>query len=232
MVLINTVIEAQKVNKIYTKRNESVHAVNNADIKLDVGKFYSIMGHSGSGKTSLLQILGLLDNMTSGNLYINHLDVSKMTERDKAKIRMEVVGFVFQSCFLNPKLKAFENVMLPMYVNKSIKSNEMKIKSMELLDLLGLKERASHFPKELSGGEQQRVAIARALANNPSFIFADEPTGNLDTENELIVFDFLKKLSQRGKCVLVVSHDEIVKEYSDELYLMDKGSLVKQLRCK
>lgn len=220
-----TIIEARAINKTYIKKSSSVHAAKNVNLQLNPGKFYSIMGHSGSGKTSLLQILGLLDEMTSGELYIDGKSTAGIHDKEKARIRNTMIGFVFQSCFLNPKLKAIENVMLPLYVNPSVKTAEMKERAMNLLSQLGIEDRAGHYPKELSGGEQQRVAIARALVNDPHCVFADEPTGNLDRENEAVVFDYLKKLSAQGKCVLVVSHNEIVKEYTDELFIMENGVL-------
>lgn len=218
-----------RTNNLGKKYSDKVEAVKDVNLELEKGKFYAIMGHSGSGKTTLLQLLGLLDKMTSGELYIDDNNVAKLNEKQKSKIRMEKIGFVFQAFYLNPKLKAYENVMLPMYINNKISDSDIKLRAMELLKQLGLSERAKHFPKELSGGEQQRVAMARALANDPDCIFADEPTGNLDIENETIVFDNLKKLSQAGKCVLVVSHNEIVKKYADEIFYMDKGILSKEI---
>ena len=218
-----------RTNKLTKKYNEKIEAVKEVTLELEKGKFYAIMGHSGSGKTTLLQLLGLLDKMTSGELYIDDKNVASLNENQKSRIRMEKIGFVFQAFYLNAKLKAYENVMLPMYINKKFSDSDMKPRAMELLNQLGLSERAKHYPKELSGGEQQRVAMARALANDPDCIFADEPTGNLDVENETIVFDNLKKLSIEGKCVLVVSHNEIVKKYADEIFNMDNGILSKEI---
>lgn len=218
----NKIIKADRLTKIY---NQKIEAVKNVSLELEKGKFYAIMGHSGSGKTTLLQLLGLLDKMTIGQLYIDNEDVSNLTENQKAEIRMNKIGFVFQSFYLNPKLKAYENVMLPMYINEKYKNSDLKLIAMELLDKLGMSDRVEHYPRELSGGEQQRVAIARALANDPGCILADEPTGNLDLENEIIVFNYLKKLSNENRCVLVVSHNEIVKKYADKLFYMDKGIL-------
>lgn len=221
----NIVIRAEKVTKIY---GEKIIAVNEADLLLERQHFYAVMGHSGSGKTTLLQVLGLLNDMTSGQIFIDNKNVSNFKDNQKANVRMNFIGFVFQSFFLDPRLKAYENVMLPMYINKIYRKAEMKSRAVELLSNLGLEERINHYPGELSGGEQQRVAIARSLANDPVCIFADEPTGNLDTENELLVFDFLKKLSNHGKCVLVVSHNKIVNNYADELFLMENGVLSKE----
>lgn len=217
----DTVIEARDLVKTFRK---TFHAVDGVSLALERGKFYAVMGHSGSGKTTLLQILGLLEDASSGSILINGADASHLKEKEKAQIRRDTIGFVFQAYYLNPKLKAYENVMLPMYINPQI-GKEAKERAKELLAGLGLEDRTNHYPKQMSGGEQQRVAIARALANDPDCIFADEPTGNLDEENERLVFDTLKELAKAGKCVLVVSHNEVVREYADCLLLMEKGKL-------
>ena len=206
-------------------KDEKIIAMDNVNLQFDTGKMYVIMGHSGSGKSTMIQILGLLDNLTSGELYINGQEVSKYSENEKADLRMKEIGFVFQSFYLNPKLTAIENVMLPMYINKNIDKKERKEKAMELLRKFGLENRINHYPKELSGGEQQRIAIARALANNPTFILADEPTGNLDVKNEKIVYETLKSLASSGKAVIVVSHNENIKEYADKILYMESGEL-------
>ena len=213
--------------KKYNIKNNEIIVFKNLNIQFDEkdGKFYAIMGHSGSGKSTLIQILGLLDELTNGKYILNKIDTNKLTEDEKSFIRMKKIGFVFQSFHLNNKLKAYENVMLPMMINKNIKSNERKKKAIFLLKQLNLENRINHFPNELSGGEQQRVAIARALANDPDIILADEPTGNLDVQNEREVFKILKQLAKSGKCVIVVSHNDIIKQYADEIFLMDNGIL-------
>ena len=211
--------------KEFSLKDEKIIAMDNVNLQFDTGKMYVIMGHSGSGKSTMIQILGLLDNLTSGELYINGQEVSKYSENEKADLRMKEIGFVFQSFYLNPKLTAIENVMLPMYINKNIDKKERKEKAMELLKKFGLENRINHYPKELSGGEQQRIAIARALANNPTFILADEPTGNLDVKNEKIVYETLKSLASSGKAVIVVSHNENIKEYADKILYMESGEL-------
>ncbi len=211
--------------KEFSLRNEKITAMDNVNLEIKTGKLYVIMGHSGSGKSTLIQILGLLDNLTSGNLYINGQDVSNISEDEKADIRQKEIGFVFQSFYLNPKLTAIENVMLPMYINKDIESSNRRRKALKLLTNFGLENRINHYPKELSGGEQQRIAIARALANDPSFILADEPTGNLDVKNEEIVYNTLRELANSGKAVVVVSHNESIKKYADKVLYMDLGKL-------
>ena len=211
--------------KEFSLRNEKITAMDNVNLEIKTGKLYVIMGHSGSGKSTLIQILGLLDDLSSGNLYFNGQDVSNISEDEEADIRQKEIGFVFQSFYLNPKLTAIENVMLPMYINKDIESSNRRRKALKLLTNFGLENRINHYPKELSGGEQQRIAIARALANDPSFILADEPTGNLDVKNEEIVYNTLRELANSGKAVVVVSHNESIKKYADKVLYMDLGKL-------
>lgn len=211
--------------KEFSLKDEKIIALNDVSVEFKTGKLYVIMGHSGSGKSTLIQILGLLDDLSSGNLYFNGQDVSNISEDEKADIRKKEIGFVFQSFYLNPKLTAIENVMLPMYINKKIERNNRRRRALKLLTNFGLENRVNHYPKELSGGEQQRIAIARALANDPSFILADEPTGNLDVENEKIVYETLRNLADSGKSVIVVSHNENIKDYADKILYMNLGKL-------
>lgn len=219
---MDEIIKCLNINKNYPN---NVIAVNNVTFEFKNSTFYSIMGPSGSGKTTLLQILGLLNDYTSGNLIINNIDTKELSLSQKADIRRDKMGFVFQSYFLNKSMKAYENVMIPMLIKSSIKNK--KERAINLLRQFGLEDRLHHYPDELSGGEQQRVAIARALANDPLCILADEPTGNLDKENELIVLEYLKKCSvDYGKCVVVVSHNEIIRKYSDITINMDNGKFI------
>ena len=216
-------IELKEISKIY---NNSVVAVDNVSLTVNQGEFIAVMGQSGSGKSTLLQIAGLLDTCTSGQVIINGNDVSTLDKNAIADVRMENLGFVFQAFHLNAHLKLYENVMVPMLINDKFTSmNDMKEQAMQLIDSVGLTNRKEHYPFELSGGEQQRVAIARALANDPDFILADEPTGNLDSKNELMVFEELKKLCYLGKGVLVVSHNGAVIDFADKIYTMKDGVL-------
>lgn len=216
-------IVAKDLVKIY---NQKVTALKEVSITINQGEFIVVMGHSGSGKSTLLQMIGLLDLPTSGRIFINSRDVSKLPKNAVADVRQKSLGFVFQAFHLNPQLKAYENVMLPMLINPEYKNKaEMEKKAKELIDVVGLSERAEHYPRQLSGGEQQRVAVARALANDPDFILADEPTGNLDSENEVVIFTLLKELAQQGKGIMVVSHNESVLEYADRVYYMKDGVL-------
>ena len=218
-------LEIKNLYKIYETKQEKIVAIDNANYKFEMGKLYAIMGHSGSGKTTLLNILGTLDKQTSGKYLINDTEISNFSEEQLSYIRMKKIGFIFQNYQLDHNLKAFENVMLPMYINNEIKRNERKIKSLKLLDFVGLKDRYNHYPKELSGGEQQRVAIARSLANEPNIIIADEPTGNLDEKNEKLIFEILNKLKNDGKCVIIVTHDKSILKYADNILYMSKGKL-------
>lgn len=216
-------IELKNVSKIY---KNGVKALDNVSLTVKQGEFIAVMGQSGSGKSTLLQIAGLLDNCTSGQVIINGNDVSSLNKNLLADVRMKSLGFVFQSFHLNSHLRAYENIMVPMLINPEYKTkSEMKEKALHLAETVGLSNRVDHYPGELSGGEQQRVAIARALANNPDFILADEPTGNLDSKNEIAIFDELKRLSTSGKGVLVVSHNYAVKDYADKILIMKDGVL-------
>lgn len=216
-------IELINVSKIY---NNKVTALDNVSLKLSEGEFIAVMGQSGSGKSTLLQIAGLLDSCTSGEVIINGENVSKLDKNKLADVRMKSLGFVFQAFHLNSHLKVYENIMVPMLINNEFKNKaEMKQRAEELVAKVGLSHRIDHYPSELSGGEQQRVAIARALANNPDFILADEPTGNLDNKNELMIFEELKKLADSGKGVLVVSHNDAVIDFADRICVMKDGAL-------
>lgn len=218
-------LEIKNLYKIYQTKTEKIIAVDNATYKFESGCFYAIMGHSGSGKSTLLNILGTLDKQTSGEYLINGENISNYDDVVLSAIRMRGIGFIFQNYSLDPNLKSFENVMLPMYINNAIKKENRKTRAIKLLEYVNMGDRINHYPKELSGGEQQRVAIARALANDPKVIIADEPTGNLDEKNEEIIFSILKKLSQMDKCVIVVSHNENILKYADKVLYMKNGKL-------
>lgn len=216
-------IELKNVSKVYNNR---VTALDNVSLTVNQGEFIVVMGQSGSGKSTLLQIAGLLDVCTSGSVIINGEDVSHLDKNKLADVRMKSLGFVFQAFHLNSHLKLYENIMVPMLINDEFKTKaEMQERAMELIETVGLTHRKDHYPSELSGGEQQRVAIARAMANEPDFILADEPTGNLDSKNEIMIFEELKKLSQSGKGVLVVSHNDAVIDFADKVYVMKDGVL-------
>lgn len=218
-------MKLENVCKNYNLNKNDITVLKNINVEFENNKFYTIMGRSGSGKTTLVNILGLLDTVSSGKYFLNDIDVTNITSEQKSKIISENIGFVFQSFYLNNNLSALENVILPLYINKKIKSSERKVLATKMLSKFNLENRINHKPKELSGGEQQRVAIARALINNPKIIIADEPTGNLDSQSEKEVFDILKQISKENKIVIVVSHNPIVKEYADVVLEINDGEL-------
>lgn len=224
------IMKLANISKTYTMKNtkqiKTIKVLSDVSVDFYSNNFYAIKGHSGSGKSTLINILGLIDTFDSGEYDLYGTKAIDYNDAKISNLRMKNIGFVFQGIHLNPTLKAFENVMVPMLINKEINPKARKDKAIELLKSVGLEERADHFPKELSGGEQQRVAIARALANNPHIILADEPTGNLDEKTEKEIFNILKNLSQNGKCVIVVSHSDHVKEYADKIYTIKDGKLV------
>ncbi len=212
-------IELKNIRKVYGANTE---VLKDFSYKFDSGKFYAIMGRSGAGKSTLLNIIGTVDVPTAGEVIIGGRNVAKLLEDTKAKLRMKLIGFVFQGFYLNPYLSALENVMVPMRINPDIEYKDRKNRAMELLKKFGADQLEASKPAQMSGGEQQRVCIARALANNPQIILADEPTGNLDEENEQIVFEHLKDLAEQGHTVIVVSHNEKVKDYADEVLIVER----------
>ena len=221
----NKYLKLENICKVYNSKTEKVIALNQINYQFEVGKFYAIMGHSGSGKSTLISILGLIDRPSSGKYYLNGENVFKLDDYKLSKLRNKEIGFIFQNFYLDEHLKAYENVMIPMIINENIPKDERKNRAITLLKKLNLEKRINHFPKEMSGGEQQRVAIARALANEPNIILADEPTGNLDKKNELMVFEELKNLSLAGKLVIVVSHSDEIKNYADIILELKDGEL-------
>jgi ABC-type lipoprotein export system ATPase subunit len=198
------VIELEGVEKIYMRGAEEVHALKDISIRFYQGEFATIVGPSGSGKTTLLNIIGCLDRATRGIVRIDGTEVSVMDERGISRLRREKIGFVFQQFYLIPGLTVAENVALPLrFSRKTVEKSYI----ISLLDKVGLRERARHMPSELSGGEMQRVAIARAMANSPQVILADEPTGNLDTKNRMMIFDLLRLLNSQGLTIILATHD-------------------------
>ena len=218
-------IEIVNGYKEYIKNKEKIVVLNNINTKFEEGKTYAIMGNSGSGKTTLLNILGTLDVLTSGKMLIDSEEILRLKENEKAYIRMKKIGFIFQEFYLNQYMTVQENIMQPMYINKEYDKTAKKQRTNELIEMMGLSQRKKHYPKELSGGEQQRVAIARALANKPDIILADGPTGNLDKNNEQKIFEILNSLSKNGKCVIIVSHSNVVKKYADIILNLEEGKL-------
>lgn len=220
-------IKVRNLTKRY-QGEEPVLALQDVTLNIEQGTFYCIKGASGAGKSTLLNLLGLLDTPTSGEIYIGRKSTAELSEEAKAHIRMKYLGFVFQEFYLNETLRAYENVMIPMFINPKIPETELEARAKRLLKLVGLEHRINHYPKALSGGEKQRVAVARALANNPQCILADEPTGSLDQENGFHILELLKKLSLAGKSVVVVSHSPETADYADRIFTVDGGKVTEE----
>lgn len=200
----NYIVELNNCVKIYQRGTEKLHALNGVDLAVEQGEFVSLVGPSGSGKSTLLNLIGCVDMPTSGTVAIDNVETSKLKENELARIRNKKIGFVFQQFFLLPTLTALENVELPALFSEQ-KTKERK--AQELLELVGLSGREQHLPSQLSGGEMQRVAIARALINDPKLLLADEPTGNLDTQNAEAIFTLFEELNQRGLTIIIVTHN-------------------------
>ena len=220
------VMKFKNIEKNYQTKDEKIIALSCFSYEFNKGLFYAVMGPSGSGKSTLIKILGLMEDVTSGEYILDDINIFNVDDNAKAELRMNKIGFVFQDYKLDSYLTALENVMLPMLINNSIKKQEREKRALDLLNIVGMSDRKKHFPRELSGGEQQRVCIARALANTPDYILADEPTGNLDEDNEKIVLDLLKSLSDNGKCVICISHSNEILKYADKVLVLKKGKLV------
>lgn len=215
------VIVTKGLSKTYTLGKITVPALKPTNVSIKRGDYISIIGPSGSGKSTFMNLLGCLDFPSTGQLYIEGTDVSKLTENQLAKIRRDKIGFIFQKYNLIPTLNAKENVALSMSF-AGVKSKERIQKAEELLYLVELGKRMDHKPSELSGGEQQRVAIARALANNPSIILADEPTGNVDTKSGNNIMSILEQINDKGETIIIVTHDQnIAKRARRNLRIQD-----------
>ena len=212
------ILELRDVSKIY----ESVNALSNINLKVKKGDWIAIMGSSGSGKTTMMNIIGCMDRPSNGQVLIDGVDISKESQKNLTKIRREKIGLVFQQFHLISYLTALENVMVAQYYHSMIDEKE----ALEALRKVGLADRAKHLPSQLSGGEQQRVCIARALINNPEIILADEPTGNLDEANEIMVIDILKQLHKEGATIIVVTHDPEVGDEAMRKITLDYGKIV------
>ena len=214
-------IELSGVTKTYGAGPQAVRALDGVTFDADHGEWIAIMGPSGSGKTTLLNLIGCLDQATSGSVRIGGVDCSKLRRSELAKFRSETVGFVFQQFHLVPHLTALENVMLAQFFHSMTDETE----ALASLKQVGMEERAGHLPSQLSGGEQQRVAIARALVNDPKIILADEPTGNLDAENQRGVFRLLDQLHEQGRTIVMVTHDENAGRLADRRLNLEYGRI-------
>ncbi|HLF73806.1 MAG TPA: ABC transporter ATP-binding protein [Anaerolineales bacterium] len=220
---VTKVIKATRVFKI---GEVETHALRGVDLSIEGGEFTALVGPSGSGKTTLLQLIGLLDQPTAGSVFINGRDATGLSRNQRADLRKGTIGFIFQFFALIPTLTAYENIEMPLLLN-GVKPSERRARVNEMLEAVGLTDRAHHRPDQLSGGQQQRVAVARALAPNPKLILADEPTANLDTENGKQVMDIMAKLNQEtGVTFVFATHDPRVIKYARRVVTLRDGLIV------
>ena len=219
-------MKLDKVSKIYDMGEDKLYALNNVNLEIQRGEFSSILGPSGSGKSTLLHILGLLDEPSKGEIYLDGIEVHKLNEDERARLRGKKIGFIFQMFNLIPSLTVLENVTLPALIYEN-SPTEAEAKAMQMLKFIGMDHRLHHYPNQLSGGQRQRVAIARALINDPEIIFADEPTGNLDTKTGQDVLDMFKSLHEQGKTIIIVTHDVGITKLTSRTIKIVDGKIVK-----
>ncbi len=218
-------IRIEDLKKYYTQGTLQVKALDGVSLKVDEGEFVSIMGSSGSGKSTMMNVLGCLDKPTSGSFFLDGIDVANLKDSGLAEIRNKKIGFVFQTFNLLPKLSAIENVELPM-VYAGVPIKERHRRASEVLEKVGLGKRMKHKPNELSGGQRQRVAIARALVNEPSILLADEPTGNLDSKSTFEIIDIFQKLNDEGATIVMVTHEPDVAQYTKRIVTFRDGKAI------
>ena len=217
-----SIIKTADLKRSFSMGTQSVEALKGINLDVNAGEFIAIMGPSGSGKTTLMNIIGCLDTPTSGKYFLNNQEVSKLKDDDLARIRNKEIGFVFQSFHLLARSSALDNVMLPLKYAGEKKNIAIERAKASLNDV-GLQDRMSHSPSELSGGQQQRVAIARALVNSPSILFADEPTGNLDTQTGEDVMALFKQLHKNGQTIIVITHEEDIANQAERVITIRDG---------
>ncbi|MFZ5424990.1 MAG: ABC transporter ATP-binding protein [Patescibacteria group bacterium] len=219
------VLVAENLVKTYTLGNTTINAVNDVSLYINRGEFVSILGKSGSGKSTLMHILGLLDTPTSGKIYLNGKDTTDLSENQLAQIRNQEIGFVFQSFNLLARTSALDNVILPLKYSK-VPKNEWESRAREMLELVQLGDRLNNKSNELSGGQKQRVAIARALVTRPAVIFADEPTGNLDSKTGDEITALFKNLNEQGRTIVLVTHDDDLAKITERKIVLKDGKVV------
>jgi len=222
------VIKTVNLQKIFQMEEVETWALNDVSLEITKGEFVAIMGPSGCGKTTLLNILGLLDNPSGGEYYLNEIEVSKFTEKQRTLLRKGIIGFVFQSFNLIDELNVYENIELPLLYMGVSKSERQK-KIQVVMDRMEILHRKNHFPQQLSGGQQQRVAIARAVVTNPKLILADEPTGNLDSKNGKEVMNLLTELNKNGTTIVMVTHSQHDAGYAGRNLNLFDGQLVTEV---
>lgn len=227
-----TIIELKEVRKTYCMGDIELNALNHVSLKIEKGEFLAITGASGSGKSTMMNLVGCLDTPTEGSIYLDGTDISSLHESKLAEIRGQKIGFIFQQFNLIPTLTAIENVILPMEFqdNNEAKARE---RAKKLLELVGLNDRMKHKPTELSGGQSQRVAIARSLANDPEVVLADEPTGNLDSKTGQYIMSLLKNLHEKeGKTIIMVTHDTELVKHARRIVTLKDGNIIDDIYNK
>lgn len=224
-------IEVRDVKKDYDLGETRVHALRGVSVTISQGEFVAIMGASGSGKSTFMNIVGCLDRPTSGKYFLDGIDVAELPKKELARIRNQKIGFVFQGFNLLARTTALENTELPMLYSRLPKP-ERERRAREVLALVGLGEREDHYPSQLSGGQQQRVAIARALANRPSLLLADEPTGNLDSRTSVEVMDIFQKLNSDGLTIVLVTHEPDISQFAKREIVFRDGLIKRDQRIR
>jgi len=224
----NTIIEIRQLKKDYHVGEVTVHALRGVDLQISKGEFVAIMGVSGSGKSTMLNILGCLDKPTSGDYFLDGADVKTMNRDELARLRNKKLGFVFQAYNLLARTTALENVELPLFYNSKIKSRERKELAFSALEAVGLGDRMQHMPNQMSGGQQQRVAIARSLVNNPVLILADEPTGNLDTRTSYEIMELFQDLNEKGRTIVYVTHEPDIAKCATRNVIFRDGKIQRE----
>ena len=224
---MNTVINFQDIHKTYHTGEVDVHAVCGVTLEISKGEFVALMGASGSGKSTMMNIIGCLDRPTRGKYLLDGIDISQLSRDELADIRNQKLGFVFQGFNLLARTSALENVELPMlYTRQRLAGPSQRERALKALDTVGLGDRADHKPNQLSGGQQQRVAIARALSNDPALLLADEPTGNLDTRTSVDIMGVFQKLNDQGMTIVMVTHELDIAHYTKRMVVMRDGKVV------
>ena len=224
---MTAIIKLENISKTFLTEEIETRALNDINLVINKGEYISLSGQSGCGKSTLLSLLGLLDAPSTGKYQINNIDASSLTRDQRAKIRSEQIGFVFQSFNLISDLTVFENVMLPLTYQSGLSKKVVEEKVNAVLEKVQMSHRKSHFPAQLSGGQQQRVAVARALVNDPAIILADEPTGNLDSQNAAAVLQLFDQLHQEGATICMVTHDPASAKRASRCLEMFDGMLIK-----